>query len=80
MHWGSAPAPATATSPSQQSNMRRRPWAAAGEFWTWCPASQGSEGCEVAGTSPTALPQTVAARGCLLSYDGTQDQVAYFAM
>ena len=57
-----------------------RPPLAAGEFWTFCPASQGSDGCEVASVTPNASPQIVPAKTCLLSYDGTKDQFAYFTM
>lgn len=52
----------------------------AGYFWTRCPTEAGSVGCEVASFTANASPQIVPARTCLLSYDGTKDQAAYFTM
>jgi hypothetical protein len=50
------------------------------EFWSLCPPAVGVAGCEVASFAPNASPQIVPAGTCVLSYDGTADQQAFFLM
>lgn len=57
------------------------PPSGSGEFWSLCPPSTGvSIGCEVPSFSPTGSAQTVPAGTCVLSYDGTKNQMAYVVM
>ncbi|KAL4440463.1 hypothetical protein ABPG75_003464 [Micractinium tetrahymenae] len=47
-------------------------------YWSWCPADQAS-GCAVPGLNG-ASDTTVAAKGCVLSYDSDKNRNAVFVM
>jgi hypothetical protein len=48
------------------------------ELWTLCLLAAGAAGCEVPSFDQKASPVAVPAGTCLLSYDGTANQIAYF--
>ena len=66
--------------PAAASHPRRWRPGAAGEQWSFCPPAMAPSGCEIASFTANASPQMAPAGACLLSYDGTRDQNAFFKM